>query len=383
MAGSVPAPGYYVWEVPGKWISIELNLDVVDALQQDVIRGFGALPRRGAEVGGILLGNVSGGGRIVRIQGHKEVPIEYRRGPSYLLSEADQQTFASTLSNLRSSSTVSSRPIGYFRSHTRDGVGLGEEDLDLIGRCFPDPETVVLLIRPFGTKPSLAGFYFKEDGKFQEGPPLRDFPFSRRDLAADDVPPGVERPARRPQPRARGEREALSIPATVPVSPPPAEPLAAPVKEAAPVEAEMPVAMEVATQPPPKAESKFRSGGIWVPLSILFLVAGVLLGFQLAMTIGPRPLSRSDPYKLSLSATPSGNDLELKWDRQAPLVRRAQKGILSIEDGAYRKSIDLDPERLQGSSEVVYRHASNQVRIRLEVFLKDSGSVAETVDWKK
>src|SRR5438105_4746771 len=48
---SVPIPGFYVWEVPGKWISIELSLDVVDLLSQDVIRGFGSLPRRGAEVG--------------------------------------------------------------------------------------------------------------------------------------------------------------------------------------------------------------------------------------------------------------------------------------------------------------------------------------------
>lgn len=229
----------------------------------------------------------------------------------------------------------------------------------------------------------MAGFYFKEDGKFQDGPPLREFPFSRRELAPDDAIPGVERPTRRPQPRARGEREAALVPANVPAPSQQAEPSAAPIKEVAPVEPEMPALPEPTAQLLPKTESKFRSGGIWVPLSILFLVAGVLLGFQLAMTIGPKSLSRSDPYKLSLSATPSGNDLELKWDRQAPLIRRAQKGILSIEDGAYRKSIDLDPDRLQGSSEVVYRYASNQVRVRLEVFLKDSGSVAETVDWKK
>jgi len=130
----VPISGFYVWEVPGKWISIELSLDLVDRLQQDVIRGFGALPRRGAEVGGILLGAVSGGGRVVRVEDYQEVPIEYRRGPSYLLSEVDTKAFEAELAQLRNNGASAGRPIGYFRSHTRDGVGLAEEDLDLVSR---------------------------------------------------------------------------------------------------------------------------------------------------------------------------------------------------------------------------------------------------------
>jgi hypothetical protein len=78
----VPIPGFYVWEVPGKPISIQLSLDVVDRLQQDVMRGFGALPRRGAEVGGILLGSSSGAGQVVRVEDYIQVPIQYKRGPS-------------------------------------------------------------------------------------------------------------------------------------------------------------------------------------------------------------------------------------------------------------------------------------------------------------
>ena len=41
---------YYVWEVPGKLISIQLHFDVVDRMLQEVMRGFGSLPRRGRRV---------------------------------------------------------------------------------------------------------------------------------------------------------------------------------------------------------------------------------------------------------------------------------------------------------------------------------------------
>jgi hypothetical protein len=100
------------------------------------------------------------------------------------------------------------------------------------------------------------------------------------------------------------------------------------------------------------------------------------------MRVGPQALGGLDPYKLSLTVTPAGNDLEVKWDRQSPAIRKALKGILTIEDGNYRKPIELDADRLQGGSELLYRHYSNDVHFRLEVFLKDSSSVAEAVEWK-
>lgn len=381
----MPNPGFYVWEVPGKWISIELSLDVVDRLQQDVIRGFGSLPRRGAEVGGILLGTVSAAGRVVRVEDYQEVPIEYRRGPSYLLSEQDTKAFEADLAELRKNPASSARPIGFFRSQTRDGVGLAEEDLDLVSKYFPAPEAIILLIRPFGTKPSTAGFYFKEDDKFQSGPPLLEFPFRRRDLAPEDTP---SVPAERQQPAAnvpsRIRRAAQAAQASERVPAREAEPEAPAVRREVettePVHASEPTA---GVPPLPDGKSKLRSGLIWFPVSIVFLLVGVLMGFQAALRVGPQTFVGFDPYRLALTVTPSGSDLDVKWDRESPVIRQAVKGILTIEDGNYRKPIELDADRLQGGSELLYRHYSNDVRFRLEVFLKDSSSVAEAVEWKQ
>ena len=93
----------YVWEPPGKTISVRLNLDLVDRMQQDVMRGFGAVPKRGAEVGGVLLGRAAPGEKlVVTIDDYELVPIQYKRSPSYLLSEEDAQAFQAFLKMQRS-----------------------------------------------------------------------------------------------------------------------------------------------------------------------------------------------------------------------------------------------------------------------------------------
>ena len=70
-------PGYYVWEAPGKSLLVHLQLDVIDGLLSDVMRGFGAVPKRGAEVGGLLLGSIERGEQtIVRIEDFEPVECD-------------------------------------------------------------------------------------------------------------------------------------------------------------------------------------------------------------------------------------------------------------------------------------------------------------------
>jgi len=332
--------------VPGKSVSIHLSLEVVDRLLQDSMRGFGAVPKRGAEVGGVLLGSVeSTDGPRVRVEDYELVPIEYKRGPSYLLSDTDLETFAEVMERLRSRTELV--PVGFFRSQTRDAAGLTTEDLELLARFLPAPEAIVLLIKPYATRVSTAGFYFQENGRYQDGPPLVEFPLRRRDLAPDDpgAAPDREEPrVARPFPPTRRSDSGPSPPLVVPAE----------------------------VQPP-------RPRWIWFPLSFIFLLLGVLLGFQAASTMRPNAPG-GDPYSLSLNAEKSGDNLHIKWDRQAPAIRTALKGVLSIEDGAFSKTVDLDPGQLQTGS-VVYHHNSTHVRFRLEVYPKDRDSLAETHEW--
>src|SRR5260370_37041956 len=60
--------GWLVWEVPGKPISVRLNLDVVSRLGMAVQEGFKALPRRGLEIGGLFIGTARGAGNLARLR---------------------------------------------------------------------------------------------------------------------------------------------------------------------------------------------------------------------------------------------------------------------------------------------------------------------------
>ena len=51
--------GYYVWQPRESPIVVHLHLDVIDRLLAEAMRGFGAVRKRGVEVGGLLIGTIS------------------------------------------------------------------------------------------------------------------------------------------------------------------------------------------------------------------------------------------------------------------------------------------------------------------------------------
>jgi hypothetical protein len=63
-------------------------------------------------------------------------------------------------------------------------------------------------------------------------------------------------------------------------------------------------------------------------------------------------------------------------------VRVAQRGVLTITDGTYSTTVDLDVAQLQNPS-VFYRNMSSAVKFRLEVFTKERNTVSETLEWSK
>src|SRR6185312_1002535 len=91
--------------------------------------------------------------------------------------------------------------VGYYRSHTREGLALQAEDIQLLDQLFPSALQVALLVKPFATKPSVAGFFVRENGVFPAATPL-EFPFRRWEMT------GEEPPRRQPmQDRKRRDQE--------------------------------------------------------------------------------------------------------------------------------------------------------------------------------
>ncbi|MCU0246124.1 MAG: hypothetical protein MUC42_06105 [Bryobacter sp.] len=360
------AEQYYVWRVDGKPVSIHLHFDVVDKMSAEVMRGFGAVPRRGAEVGGLLLGHVEvGENLVVRIDDFEAVSIEHKRGPSFLLSDTDQQRFAEAVEKWRGQTGKRLSLVGFYRSHTRDGLGLAPEDVDLFGEYFGEPSQVILLIRPFATKVSRAGFFFPEDGRIRSEASYLEFPFRRRDLGGGS-PPEPERPAHaglESAPVAAALSAAVAAPAII-----------EPPASLAGVEVE---AVK------PGAVARLKNSWVWLPLSFIFLFLGVILGFNFALS-AKRPIllaPTQEAYVLNLTAERENSSLHVKWDRMSPAVRASSRGVLHISESGYSKSVDLDSAQLKNGS-VIYHNVSPQVVFRLEVFPVDRSSLSETVRYQ-
>ena len=370
-----PIPGYYVWEIPGKTIAVHIHLDVIDRLAAEVMRGFGAVPKRGAEVGGLLLGTIEPGEpSIVRIEDFAAIECDYKRGPSYLFSD-EMAAFEDAREHWMPDESRPAYAVGYFRSHTRDGFALAPEDIELLDRFFPEPLNVALLVRPYGTKVSTGGFFFRESGAFQTSTPL-EFPFGRRELTGGKNLP--RRPMADRRPRGRDSRGPLSA-ALRDFSPSDFQDESSPDYQDANPSWSQPSAPYTVTTP---SRARVRSW-VWIPLSFIFLLLGVLLGFQTALSVIPKISGNTArDFSLGLSVAGSDNNLSVRWDREAPAIRVAQRGILEIEDGSFAKAVDLDPAQLQNGN-LIYRNSANDVKLRLIVYPRARVSVSESTEWKR
>jgi hypothetical protein len=372
---SVSALDSYLWQPPGKDVRVRIDLDVVDRLLQEVMRGFGAVPKRGVEVGGILLGYFDNDGSI-RVSDFETVSCQHSRGAAYVLSDEELARFRSQRERWSSSDPLSLQAVGFFRSHTRDGLGLAREDLEMFAAHFPDPRSIVLLVKPYATRASTGAIFFRESEGIRTDSSHLEFPFRRKDLGGDSVGEGAP-----PSPAAS---EPLPPPHA---SPPPATNFSfgGYAGGAANPPSSTPPPSKPPSARPPKARGEdgpksSKTGWVWIPLSFIFLLLGVVLGVQVALSISnklPASLRPPDPYSMHLTASPSGDSVHVRWDRAAPAIQDAPRGVLHIQDGASEQRVDLDALQLQNGS-VIYRRATTEVHFRLDVMTRERVTVSES-----
>jgi hypothetical protein len=352
-------PSLYSWQVPGKPISVHLSHQVIDRILLEAVRGLGSIPRRGAEIGGLLLGTAQRGEKlVVKIEDHCPVPCQHSFGPSYVLTEEEKRAFEAALESWQPSPSRALYAVGYYRSHTRENLGMSEEDLGLFSTYFADPAKVALVIKPRATGSSGAGFFFWEKGEIRSQSTYLEFPFDRRELEAAEVPPAAAEVA-------AGDSEQLC--------------------EATPTVAEdIPLpSFLAASQRDPKERGlsslRWRSWWVQIPIILALVLLGGWLGIQ-----GGRYLKQQlpqaapeDPYTLGLTVAEYGDNLHLTWNREAPAIRSARRGLLIIGDGDQSRVLEMDWNQLQNGS-VMYRRMSGPVRFRLEVYLKENRVLSES-----
>ena len=390
-AGTSTTGEYYAWQPEGHPISVHLQYSAIDKLTLEVMRGFGSIPRRGAEVGGLLLGSseLIDGQRVIYIRDFHPVACEHSKGPSYLLSDKDYENLDAGLELWRPSSDRDGMYIvGFYRSHTRDGLSMVQEDINIFDAYLPENSgtaaKVLLLIKPYATRVSVGAFFFREDGVFERtSASYLEFPFRRKELGGGTSP--TERLATAARfGEQRIKEQPIQFPQIPSGDPDETPPQVQKVYSQSSRKVDLTAPNFGYDEKPVVKQGKFKSGWVWIPLSAIFLFMGVLLGFQTAINMRPRGPAAvgAEVFQLSLTAIKSSDTLNVTWDRQAPAIRTAGHGVLYIKDGDFNKSLNLDASELQVGS-VVYRKPSGSVLFKLEVYPKDRTAVSETVEYRE
>jgi hypothetical protein len=307
-----------------------------------VQEGFKALPRRGLEIGGLLIGTarVAGNLTVVDVDDFEPIESEHATGPSYVLSDGDRALLKERIAAREA--TVKLPPIvGFYRSHSRKDFAITAEDAHLFSTYCPKASDVFLLIKSNGAGPPMGGFIIREGGKVISDSPYVQFPL--------DWTLGI-RAARETPVRA------------VEVSP--ALPPVAPVQ--------LPPAPRVTTWLPQRAPV-VRWPSWLVTAGVLGLAVGLYFGI-LRRPLVPSPANASPP--LALSVTAAGNGLRLSWDHQTS--HPAGHGVLWIKDGPEEQRFELDSKQLSEGS-VAYWPKNSDVTFRLVLVSAAGASVTESV----
>src|ERR1035437_233659 len=261
---------FFTWQISQKPIAVRLPLPLIDRLEQETVEAFRSLTSRGSEIGGLLLGSIVAGNlAVVTVEEYELIQCDYSRGPLYRLSDADMGRFERAIEQHGAGGGL--RVAGFFRSHTRKGLSLDAEDVAFFEPRFHDPNHIVMLVRPFATKASVAGIFVRENGRITAESSYQEFPFRSSELGVmrksaervEAAPPGggpaaseplgipaVAKPAARAQivPIASRREATQPDPAIPPVQ---AHPPAAKIEKAETTEAKTPSAAVAAKSAPP------------------------------------------------------------------------------------------------------------------------------------
>jgi len=308
-------------------VSIEYTPEVLDEIRLSAVEAFYAFPHGGAEIGGVLTG--SRAGDVVRIDGHRPLPCEHAFGPSFRLSPKDQARLEALLAE--------GRVVGWYHSHTRSGVLLSPQDLEVHERYFGDPWQVALVVRPSQME-TRAGFFARDAaGGFRTESSYREFlvaPLAARPM----VRPAPPKPETQPETESEPEPEPPSLP-----EPP-----------------------RFLRPPEPKRR---------IPWRALAVVAGAIAVIATFLT-RERWMPTPAPPTVSLTAYDREGTLQINWEWRSRIVRQARGAELEIADGDLRPVFPLSAERLRTGS-YSYQRQSEKVHIRLRIHRADGSRVAE------
>ncbi len=402
------------WSTPECPFSIECSSRVLDDIRLSVTDAFFSLPRGGAEIGGILLGDWREG--RLTISDYAALDCEHALGPSFTLSVSDEARLQELIR--ATSGSGGPQPVGWYHSHTRTGVLLSDSDLTIHNRFFPELWQVALVVKPHTFEPMRAGFFFRGPGGIIhssasyhefliEPQPLRQVPRAAPmgppaqaqhqsatagpivdvraepatppaapaaaviDVRAEpDAPPAPVAPRVDRHAELRPQPPPPPTPATMAASPAPVPKAAPEAEPAAPPQLPLPSMFEN----PPQRSWAWLKALLAVGLAV---AAGAALyaerdaWYPAAVAWLQRAPAKVDAASIGLNTVDDAGQLQIRWDANSAPVRGATRAWLDIVDGDSPPSpIPLDPQHLASG---VFTYGRRNARVDVALVLNQPG----------
>lgn len=324
-------------------------------LRRLAIEGLVALPKRGVEVGGIVVGRASG--TELQIEGFEEVRCEHKYGPSYALSDADRDALSKLLEQRRKGALP---VVGFFRSFTSRSPMVEEADEIFVRQRFPKGNFVFLMLRPLSVESCLASFRYCVDGRLlpdTEDPPFQ-FDFSQMP-PMEPAPEPVPEIPQEPQPSQIAQPPTMAGPVPIPkfAPVPKLAPVPKPVRVPEPVPVPEPPHLEVQLPAQPKVWERYgtmempasqsqprRKFGQWAVAAGIGLLLGVSGAALYKSRIGP---PQPEWAELHLDVHPESGQLRVTWDGNAPSALTATRGLLAVTHGDNHQDVPLNSQEVR------------------------------------
>jgi protein TonB len=355
-------------------LTVRINLSLIEDLGVATIDALKSVPKRGLEIGGILLGWLDAAQSTIVIEDHEPVDSEHLHGPSWLLSPKDRSAFQQTLDRLCSRSPQQLRPVGFYRSQTRDGLSFDDQDNAIMREIFYGGSALCMLVKPSLAEPSVAQIGMRTEDLLQ---PVTVFPFHAGVLREGDFQI-VEDSSPVITPRVVIPEEPPPQPAPLPLVPVPAYSLEPALKQPRriPLTATL-LAIAAAILLCVFLFTKYRRPHAPAPAPLQAVKSAP------APTIAPIAAPPPDiPLPVQntsvlLNVKRQDRTATLSWNPDAPTVKGADYALLRIEDGRNREQLHLNKTELE-TGRLVYIPRSRNISFHLQLFAQ-SQSTTESI----
>ena len=331
-------------------LSLRFSPEALAALTSEIGAGFMSIPRRGAEVGGILAGKIAQEGSewVVSVDRISPVPIRYEYGPSWRLSAGEKQEFQQAVNKGR-------RLIGWYRSNTRQEHQAEEADRQ-ISRSFFDGQSIFLFCQPSADGQIQATCIIMLPHGLEVAFPFELGKFSRLDALFHPREHDAE-PASILAAPASISRASLALASAAPVPVPTRSVL-------------------ISRKAKVAVAALAMIGAAWYARARVFTPATASASTRLA---SPSPAPAPAPrLLLGLRADYQKDSLLIGWDRTAPEIASAASATFRIADAGRTRTLNLSARELQNGS-IVYKPKADEISVELNVTSREGTTASQSI----